>query len=68
MNEKTLAFVIDGRVVRVMRLDEITAAVLLSNAEIFDISNNQITESWNYDPKKGFYIEVDGKELVVPHE
>lgn len=66
MNEKTLAFIIDGRVVRVMRIDEMTASILMSNPEIIDITNNQITESWSYDPNRGFYIEMDGSEVVVP--
>lgn len=67
MNQKTLAFVIDGKVVLTMRLDEMTAAVLMSNPEVVDITNNQITESWNYDPQKGFYIEMDGSEVVIPN-
>lgn len=67
MNEKTLAFVIDGKVVRVMRIDEMTAAILTSNPEIIDITNNQITESWFYDSQKGFYIDMDGSEVVVPN-
>ena len=66
MNERALAFVIDGKVVRVMRFDEMTAAILQSNPEVIDITNNQITETWNYDPQKGFYVEIDGEELVVP--
>jgi|LakMenEpi03Aug12_release.lakeMendotaPanAssembly.Ray.scaffolds.fasta_scaffold780553_4 hypothetical protein len=66
MNEKVLAFIIDGKVTRVMRFDEGTAAVLLSNPEVVDITNVQVTESWNYNPNKGFYVDIDGQELVVP--
>lgn len=66
MNEKVLAFIIDGKVTRVMRFDEYTAAVFLSTPEIIDITDIQVTESWSYDNQKGFYIEIDGIELVVP--
>jgi hypothetical protein len=64
--EKVLAFVLDGSVQRVMRLDEETAAIMLSHPTVVDITNVQVTESWNYDANKGFYIEIDGSELVVP--
>ena len=67
MNDRTLAFVIDGKVVRVLRIDEMTASVILSNPEVLDITSNQVTESWNYDPAKGFYVEMDGSEVVVPN-
>lgn len=66
MNEKVLAFVIDGKVERVMRFDAETSAILLSNPEVVDITNVQVTESWNYDSQKGFYVDVDGAELVIP--
>jgi hypothetical protein len=67
MNDKTLAFVIDGKVVRVLRIDEMTASIILSNPEVIDITSNQVTESWNYDPTKGFYVDMDGSEVVVPN-
>lgn len=66
MNEKVLAFVIDGKVERVMRFDESTVAILLSNPEIIDITDVQVTESWNYDSEKGFYVDIDGTELIIP--
>lgn len=66
MYERVLAFVIDGKVQRVMRFDQETAAIMLSDAEIIDITNVQVTESWNYDSNKGFYADVDGEELVIP--
>jgi hypothetical protein len=66
MNEKVLAIIIDGKVERVMRIDEALASLLLSNPEIVDITDVQVTESWNYDPGKGFYVEMDGQEVVVP--
>lgn len=66
MHEKVLAFVIDGKVQRVMRFDSETSAILLSNPEIVDITNVQVTESWNYNSEKGFYVDVDGAELVIP--
>lgn len=66
MDEKVLAFIVDGKVARVMRLDAMTAAILTSEPKIIDITNNQVTESWSYDPIRGFYIEIDGEELVVP--
>jgi hypothetical protein len=66
MNEKVLAFVIDGKVERVMRFDEGTVAILLSNPEIIDITDVQVTESWNYDSEKGFYVDIDGTELIIP--
>lgn len=66
MNERVLAFVIDGKVERVMRFDEGTSAIFLSNPEIIDITDVQVTESWNYDNQKGFYVEIDGTELVIP--
>lgn len=66
MNQRTLAFVLDGKVVRIIQIDEMTASILLSDPEIIDITNNQVTESWNYDPAKGFYIEMDGSEVVIP--
>lgn len=67
MNQRTLAFVLDGKVVRIIQIDEMTASILLSDPEIIDITNNQVTESWNYDPTKGFYIEMDGSEVVIPN-
>ncbi len=66
MNLRTLAFIIDGKVERVISFDEGTSALLLSNPKVIDITDNQITESWNYDEQKGFYAEVDGTELVIP--
>lgn len=66
MNEKTLALVLDGKVVRIINIDEMTGVILLSSPEIIDITNNQVTESWNYDPSKGFYTEIDGSEVVIP--
>lgn len=66
MNEKVLAFVIDGKVARIMRLDEETASIILSSPEIVDITNIQITESWNYDNQTGFYVDIDGEQLVMP--
>jgi hypothetical protein len=66
MNEKVLAFILDGKVERVMRFDEGTAAIFLSNPEIVDITNVQVTESWNYDSEKGFYVDIDGSEKIVP--
>lgn len=66
MNERVLAFVIDGKVERVMRFDESTSAILLSSPEVLDITDVQVTESWNYDPQRGFFVEVDGSELVIP--
>jgi hypothetical protein len=66
MNERVLAFVLDGKVQRIMRLDLEFCAVLQSNPEIIDITDLQVTESWNYDPEKGFYINIDGAELVIP--
>lgn len=65
MNDKTLAFVIDGNVVSVMRFDERTASIMLSAPKIIDISNQNITESWKYDNNKGFYIQIDGEEIVA---
>jgi hypothetical protein len=66
MNERVLAFVMDGKVERVMRLDAQMAAILMSNPEVIDITDVQVTESWNYDSEKGFYTEIDGAELVIP--
>jgi hypothetical protein len=66
MNEKVLAFIIDGKVARVMRFDEQSAAVFLSSPQSVDITDVQVTESWNYDSSKGFYLEVDGEEVVIP--
>jgi hypothetical protein len=66
MNERVLAFVIDGKVERVMRFDEANAAIFLSNPNVIDITDVQVTESWNYDPSKGFYADIDGTELVIP--
>lgn len=66
MNEKVLAFIIDGKVERVMRFDEGSAAIFLSEPTVIDITDVQVTESWNYDPSKGFYADIDGTELVIP--
>jgi hypothetical protein len=66
MNEKVLAFVIDGKVERIMRFDEYSAAIFLSDPKIIDITDVQVTESWNYNPEVGFYIEMDGQEVVIP--
>jgi hypothetical protein len=38
----------------------------MSNPEVIDITDVQVTESWNYDSEKGFYTEIDGAELVIP--
>ena len=66
MSERVLAFVIDGKVERVMRFDESNAVVFLSNPNVIDITDVQVTESWNYDSSKGFYLDIDGTELVIP--
>lgn len=66
MHEKVLAFVIDGKVERIMRFDDQTASILLSDPEVIDITNVQVTESWNYNSEKGFYVDIDGAELVIP--
>jgi hypothetical protein len=66
MNERVLAFVIDGNVERIMRFDEETASVLLSEPKVIDITDVQVTESWKYDADKGFYVDIDGAEVVVP--
>lgn len=66
MNDRVIALVIDGVVERVMRFDELTAAAFLSNPTIIDITDIQVTESWSYSPEKGFYVEIDGQEVVVP--
>lgn len=66
MHERVLAIIIDGKVERVMRIDSALAALLMSNPEIVDITDVQVTESWNYDPSKGFYVDIDGQELVIP--
>jgi hypothetical protein len=61
MNDRVLAIVIDGKVERVMRFDEETSALLLSNPTIIDVTANQITESWNYDENSGFFVNIDGQ-------
>ena len=66
METKTLAFVVDGEVVSIMNHDERTAAILLSNPTIVDITAASITTAWNYSKEKGFYIEIDGEEIIVP--
>jgi len=66
MNERVIAFVLDGKVQRIMRFDVELAAILQSNPEVLDITDLQVTESWNYDPSKGFYANIDGTELVIP--
>jgi hypothetical protein len=65
MNERVLAFVIDGKVERVLRFDEVTTAIFLSQPTILDITDVQVTESWNYDSERGFYTNVDGQEVVI---
>jgi len=65
MNERVLAFVIDGNVEVIMRYDERTASIMLSDPKVIDITDIQITESWKYDPEKGFYIEIDGEETAI---
>ena len=67
MGEKVIALVLDGKVQRILRFDELTSAVLLSNPTILDITNIQVTESWNFDQQRGFYVDMDGQELVVPY-
>lgn len=67
MNEgRLLAFIIDGKVQRTMRFDEETCAIFLSNPEIVDITDISVTESWYYDSQKGFYVDIDGTEVVIP--
>lgn len=65
MEDRALAFVIDGEVVAVMRFDERTSSILLSNPTIVDISTLAINQGWNYDPEKGFYTTIDGSEVVT---
>ena len=67
MGEKVIALVLDGKVQRVLRFDELTSSVLLSDPKIIDITNIQITESWNFDEQRGFFVDIDGEELVVPY-
>lgn len=66
MDDRALAFVIDGEVVAVMRFDDRTSAILLSNPTIVDISAMTVNQGWNYDPSKGFYTTIDGSEVVTP--
>lgn len=65
MGDRVIAFVIDGSVEAVMRYDDRIASILLSNPTIVDITDVQVTESWNYSPEKGFYVVIDGEEVVV---
>ena len=65
METRTLAFVIDGEVVSVANFDERTASIFLSNPTIIDITSNNVSQGWNYDPEKGLYAEIDGEEVVV---
>lgn len=65
MENKTLAFVIDGEVVSVTTFDERTASIFLSNPIIIDITAKNVSQGWNYDPEKGLYAEIDGEEVVI---
>jgi hypothetical protein len=67
MGEKVIALVLDGKVQRILRFDELTSSVLLSNPKIIDITNIQVTESWSFDDQRGFFVDIDGEELVVPY-
>jgi hypothetical protein len=66
VSEKVLAFIIDGVVQRVMRFDEETSAIMLSDPKIVDITNVQVTEAWGFDDTRGFFTNIDGQEVVVP--
>lgn len=65
MNEKVLAIILDGEVKRIGRFDAELAAILLSGPEIIDVTSVSVTESWSYHPEKGFWIDMDGQEVVV---
>lgn len=65
MYERVLAVVLDGKVVRVQRFDAELSAALLSGAEIVDVTDISITESWSYDPVDGFYADIDGVQKNV---
>lgn len=65
METKTLAFVVDGEVVSVANYDERTAAILLSDPIVIDVSAASITQGWNYSEEKGFYVVIDGEEFTV---
>jgi len=65
MEDRALAFIIDGEVVSVMRFDERTASIILSSPTIIDISPVAINQGWNYDPEKGFYTTIDGSEVIA---
>lgn len=68
MNDRTLAFIIDGDVILVSRFDERTSAIFLSKPEVIDITTQNISEGWSYDQSKGFYVEIDGQEVIAEPE
>lgn len=64
MNFRTLALILDGEVISVIKLDEPTATLLLSNPTIIDITSKAIGEGWKYE-QGAFVSNIDGTEIVV---
>lgn len=64
MNFRTLALVLDGEVLSVVRLDEPTAMLLLSNPTIIDITSKSVGEGWRYE-QGAFISNIDGSEVIV---
>lgn len=65
---RAIAFVIDGEVVEVVNYDDRTAAILMSNPTMVDITNHNITSvGWTYNGTE-FARVVDGETVIVPVE
>lgn len=62
---KTLAIVSDGEVVAIMKFDENTSNILLSNPTFIDITASSINTGWEFDGNS-FYTVVNGEQVSIP--
>lgn len=57
---RTLAVILDGIVIEVVRFNERFAALLMSNPTFVDITENNIEQGWNYEDGKFIKMTPDG--------
>lgn len=64
---KTIAVILDGMVIEVVKFNERFASLLLSNPTFVDISSNNIDQGWIYENNK-FTKMIDGEQIIVELE
>lgn len=63
-DEKTLAIILDGIVIDVVKFNERFAALLMSNPTFVDITENTVGQGWQYDNGK-FTAQIDGQSVSI---